>query len=210
MEKEQQFDEILAKMRESAHGSQHLGELSQLMKKLKKKKREFLASRFIIPATTWDENKEKGIWENDSEAEKNIYWFLQGYWIESTHVLGPAGKEDHQDWLVLSVDCDCVRSPFINLGKIYQISDDDEDDKRRLSLASTFKTTKYFPIPPTEERDNWSIVDLETPYFIENENSQFTNSVCSLSINAWHILNAVLQEKHTRALNIAESEKLRG
>ncbi len=157
---------------------------------------------------TWEENKARGVWESEEHAKKNMYWFLQGHVIESHHVVGPNGIENHIDWMVLSVDCDCVRSAYIYVGKIIPTSNEQED-RELLSLVSSFKTPKYFPLPPFEGMENWSIVDLETPFYIERVNAPFSTAIHSLTVDGWHILNAVLQDRYTRALNITEAERLR-
>lgn len=209
MNPEQQFGEILERMKASAHGSQELAELSDLLRGLKKQRKQFIADRFIEPAVSWDENRERGIWDDEAIAEKNKYWFLQGSLIESKHVVSPSGVAKHNDWLVLSADCDCARAKYINVGKVRQLTDS-SDDKEILGIATALKTHKFFPIPPFSEHDHWSVVELEIPCFLERANyAALTRTAFWLSNDAWHILNAVLQAKHTRALNIEESEKLR-
>lgn len=207
-EAERQFRTIVDKMKMSAHGSAHLSELSELMRTLTKQKRPFLKQRLLQRVIPWDENKERKVWSNDKVADQNKYWFLQGYLIESRHVIGPNGVENHREWMVLSVDCDCVRAPYVSVGKITQAGDAQEE-RQRLSLASSFKTAKYFPVPPHEGVETWSIVDLETPFHLERANLQFTDAIQSLTVDGWHILNAVLQERYTRALDIQEARQLR-
>ncbi len=202
------FRSILNKMRDSAHGSAHLGDLSDLMRSLKKQKRVFLEQRLLQKVISWDENKAQGVWDSEETAIRNRYWFLQGYIIESSHVIGPNRTESCRQWMVLSVDCDCVRAPYVHVGKIVQMGDE-RQDRELLSLAATFKTTKFFPLPPFDNVKEWSIVDLETPFFIERGKAPFSTAIHSLNVDGWHILNAVLQERYTRLVDRVEAERLR-
>lgn len=208
MNDEDTFRSIVTKLRDTAHGSQYLGELSAFARGLKSRRQGFFADRLLQRAVLWDENKERGIWPNAQIAEQNQYWFLQGYLIRSQHVRGPGGHEDHTTWLVLAVDCDCVRAPYVGVAKVVLIGDD-EPDKQALALASSFKTTKLFPIPPYEGNDRWGLADLETPFYLERAYVPFAVPLQSLTVDGWHILNAVLQHRYTRAVDISESERLR-
>ena len=88
MDRNEIFAEILGRLKKSAHGTSELFELTEFLRGLKQDKRPFLQSRFIEAAISWDLNKSRGVWETDEEANKNVYWFLQGSIIESSHVLG--------------------------------------------------------------------------------------------------------------------------
>lgn len=156
----------------------------------------------------WEFNKERKIWKTEEEARENQYWFLQGYVIDSGHVIGPRGVESHRRWLVISVDCDCVRAPYVYLGKIVPV-DDSQESKERLSLASAFKSPRLFPVPPFNDSGSWSIAELETPYYVERKYIPLSTPRSSLTVDGWHILNAFLQERYTRAINDVESENLR-
>jgi hypothetical protein len=208
MDRNETFTEILERLKKSAHGTAELVELTEFLRGLKKEKRPFLQSRFIEAAISWDLNRSRGIWETDEEANKNIYWFLQGSIIESSHVLGPSGRSADLNWMVLSPDCDCARAEYINLGRLRQLSDS-EADQNILSLASSLKSHRYFPVPPHGDVQAWSVVELDIPFYMERENRAFCKTNYWLSKDAWHILNAVLQSKHTRATNMSESERLR-
>jgi len=206
---EEKFLQIVKRMRENSHGCKELGELSNLLRGLKKRKKNFIAGRFVRRSISWDENKEKGVWEDEAQADKNRYWFLQGSIIQSSHVIGPSGIAKHQNWLVLSPDCDCTRAEYIVVGKIRELGESD-NDKDILGLATALKTHKFFPIPPHGNTEHWGVVEMETPYFLERANyAAMTRTSHWLSSEAWHILNGVLQLKHTRALNMSESEVLR-
>lgn len=208
MSQDDEYDRILSRIKTTAHGSRDLRDFSTFLVSLKKKKRELLAQKLMQEAIPWEVNKERNTWATEEEARKNQYWFLQGYLIDSAHVIGPRGVESHRRWLVLSVDCDCVRSPYVFLGKLVAV-DDSQESKEKLALASAFKSPRLFPVPPFENAGSWCIADLETPYFIEREHIPLSTSLASLTIDGWHILNAALQERYTRSINDAESEHLR-
>jgi hypothetical protein len=208
MDRNEIFAEILGRLKKSAHGTSELFELTEFLRGLKQDKRPFLQSRFIEAAIPWDLNKSRGAWETDEEANRNVYWFLQGSIIESSHVLGPSGRSADLNWMVLSPDCDCARAEYINLGRLRQLSDS-EADQNILGLASSLKSHRYFPVPPHGDVQAWSVVELDIPFYMERENSAFCKTNFWLSKDAWHILNAVLQSKHTRAINMTESERLR-
>lgn len=140
---EGRFRDILDELEKSAHGSPQLQEVTEFMRSLKKHKRDFLGNRLLQRAISWDENKGRGIWDTEEEARKDLYWFLQGYIVESSHVVGPNGVESDGRWLVLSVDCDCARAPYVNVAKISPTTNG-QKDRERLSSATAFATTKFF------------------------------------------------------------------
>jgi hypothetical protein len=208
MSQEDEYNRILLQMKTTAHGSRDLREFSRFLVSLKKKRRELLQQKLMQEPIPWEFNKERKIWKTEEEALENQYWFLQGYVIDSGHVIGPRGVESHRQWLVISVDCDCVRAPYVHLGKIVPV-DDSQEGKERLSLASAFKSHRLFPLPPFNDSEIWSIAELETPYYIERKYIPLSTPLSSLTIDGWHILNAFLQERYTRAINDVESESLR-
>jgi len=208
MSEEDDYNRILSQMKTSAHGSRDLRELSDFLTSLKKRRRGLLEQKLMQEPIPWVVNKERNTWATEDQARQNQYWFLQGYVIDSSHVIGPRGIERHRRWLVLSVDCECVRAPYVSLGKIVPV-DDSQESKERLSLASAFKSHRLFPVPPFNDEGVWNIAELETPYYVERGYIPLSTSLSSLTIDGWHILNAFLQERYTRALDPGESEKLR-
>ena len=208
MNQEAEFNRILLQMKTLAHGSRDLREMSKFLQSLKKQRRALLQQKLMQDPIPWEVNRERKTWATDDEARQNQYWFPQGYVIESGHVIGPRGVESHRRWLVLSVDCECVRAPYVSLGKIVPV-DDSEESKLRLSLASAFRSPRLFPVPPFNEEGVWNIAELETPYYVERAYIPLSTSLSSLTIDGWHILNAFLQERYTRAINAEESENLR-
>ena len=159
----------------------------------------------------WHEVKAQ-IWDSVEEQDTNQFPFLQGDIIKTKLAVGPlGGRESHHDlWLVMSPDCDVVRHPFVRIAKVFTVRDEDPKDnvnRQRYSLAMKFGHNE-FPLPIVKPAIRGYVADLGVPYFLERENCNMAISIHSLTLNAWHILNAVVHHRETRA-DVEEGSKLR-
>jgi hypothetical protein len=216
---EKQFAAIVAEMATHAHGSQKLPVLRQLLKtKLDNtKRREFLAPRLVRDAILWAEKKDAQ-WETDELRNKNKFPFLQGDIISTTMVLALGSSESTQThglWMVMSPDCDCVRGEYVRVAPVFPVAKDETSSPEfaKLNVAFTLNSPKYFPLPPNIIPNSGDLAghfaDFVTPYFLRRGDVGAAAQVASLQTDAWHILNAVLQDVTTRALDLAEALSLR-
>lgn len=51
--------------------------------------------------------------------------------------------------------------------------------------------------------------DLTRPYFIHESGKNLATPIASLQVEGWHLLNALVQEKETRSVNVQEAVQIR-
>jgi len=96
----QAFEKITCNIGAMAHGhcGDGLNQLREFLSCLKKRKKDFLKTRLFQKPKSWDENRERGIWENQTVAEQNKYPFIQGDIVRSKNVRFPSGKGSIPTW----------------------------------------------------------------------------------------------------------------
>ncbi len=214
------FENAIGILADSAHGVDALEQVKVLMKRIKKEERvELLAAYLFRTAIVWDEVKNV-IWPDETLRNKNKFDLLQGDIIETTMVarIGSAmSGSKHDLWMVLSPDCDCVRSPFITVAPIF-FSDstlDGEDaikrNKDNFSLSLALGTLKFFPVSKCLFGDHCEhyYADFTEPYFLHESNKASVTVHFSMRKHGWHILNALVKHKDSRAVDREEGERLR-
>lgn len=124
--------------------------------------------------------------------------------------------QDHNLWLVLSPDCDCMRSSYVRVAPVFAVSKDqkaDNDGTQRLGNSLKLASSKAFPLPPLPGDSNPDLrgyfANLDVPYFIAEEDKGFATSCASMTMVGWHLLNGLIQESETRAADIAEATAIR-
>ena len=216
------FLKLVTNLATSCHGSQELNEIkSFLAKKIKKtaQRESFLLPRLMQPAILWNDIKDR-VWRDEKSKGENQYQFLQGDVVNTTMVLALGIAETsqvHDLWLVLSPDCDCVRAPYVCVAPLFGVYADERSsntDSQRFGYAIQLSTNKAFPIPilpgDLEPKMRGYFADLEVPYFLRSEDKGFATPIASMTIIGWHLLNGHIQDRETRAVNIAEAEAIRG
>jgi hypothetical protein len=221
LSEEEQFQSLINALAESCHGSAALaairGFLSTTLKKTTYRE-EFLLPRLLQEAILWDGIKDH-VWENATKQEDNRFAFLQGDVIGTTMVLALGMAEtsqEHDLWLVLSPDCDCVRASYIRVAPVFSVfrgSTDDQGRTQRFGHALNLRTSKAFPLPCLPGDDNPALrgyfADLETPYYIAADDKEMATPYASMTVDGWHLLNGLIQDKETRAADIAEAVAIR-
>jgi hypothetical protein len=221
VQKEREFEKLIDKLAETSHGSQEFIAIKKFLQTQIAKtegRKKFLLPKLTQNAILWDEIKAK-VWNSQEDQENNRFPFLQGDIIQTSMVYALASAEStqkHDLWIVLSPDCDCVRSRYIRVASVFPVYIGENENKlstQRFNEALKFATHRFFPLPTLEgDIDEFLIgyfVDIETPYYIANEYKDIATPCASLTLAGWHLLNGVLQEKDTRAANIAEATKIR-
>src|SRR5262249_13022947 len=124
-------------------------------------------------------------------------------------------SQRHELWLVLSPDCDCVRARYVQVAPVFPVYNGmaaDDARVQRFGHALRLRTTKAYPVPPLLGDDDPGLrgyfADLEVPYYICEEHEGLATPYASMTVVGWHLLNALIQEKETRA-DIAESVSIR-
>lgn len=215
-----EFESAISALAEGAHGVEALNDIKILMTTLKKDQRlELLSDYLFRSAIIWSEVKDT-IWEDEASRTKNKFALLQGDIIETTMVerIGSATSGfTHDLWLVLSPDCDCVRAPFIQVAPIF-FSDSKKHqeeyltrNKNNFSMSLALGTLKFFPISRCLFNDHCEhyYADLTEPYYIREVNKDSAAVHFSMKKHGWHILNALIKHKESRAVDRTEGERLR-
>ena len=216
---EERFDALIKKLATSSHGSQELGALKAfLANDLKKDREAFLLPRLAQAAVTWLDVKER-IWPTPADQEKNQFPFLQGDIIATTMVLALGMAESsqrHNLWLVLTPDCDCVRAKFVRVAAVFPVYSGNKanpESSNRFGHALKLATTRIFPLPKLAGDELVELrgyfADLETPYYITHADKGLATACASLTVTGWHLLNALIQDKETRAADMAEAVAIR-
>ena len=211
------FQNLIKDMETSAHGSKSLQDLRAFLKDNFSKtsaRKDFMLSRLFKESISWDVVKDH-VWPSEQDRQNNNFLFLQGDIIRTQMVLHPGSSEstqNHDLWMILSPDCDCVRSEWIRVAPVFLVTATDKDSTDRFGLALKLHH-KFFPIDKNfSDADAAAIgyyADLISPSYITAEFKAFATPVLSMSLEGWHILNSVIQDSTTRALNIEEAVKIR-
>jgi len=215
------FNKLIADLAKSCHGSAELravkGFLANDLKKTSQRE-AFLFPKLVQAAITWDAVKDT-VWADAEKREENRFPFLQGDVIGTTTVLALGMAEitqDHDLWLVLSPDCDCVRSSYVRVAPVFAVKKGpkvDNDRTQRFGYSLKLASPKAFPLPPLpgdiDQDLRGYFADLETPYFIAADDKGLATSYASMTMAAWHLLNGLIQENETRAADIAEATAIR-
>jgi hypothetical protein len=205
---------LIADLGETAHGSEKIAGVRKFLKECSKQERvDCLRDLLFQEPIFWEEVKER-VWPgNPKNQEDNRFAFLQGDIVETTMVMVPGiafSGHEHGLWLILTPDCDVVRAEYVSVAAVHEVTADNKDYMARYSYASKLQRWKEFPIPsiPGEQGKSY-FADLTKPNFIHKDSRELANPIASLYPEGWHLLNALIQEKETRAVNIDEAVKIR-
>lgn len=215
------FQKLIDDLAKSCHGSTELKALKAFLSNdlTKTPQREaFLFPKLVQAAITWDAVRD-AVWKDADKREANRFPFLQGDVIGTTTVLALGMAETtqtHDLWLVLSPDCDCVRSAYVRVAPVFAVQKDpkaDNDRTQRLGYSLKLASPKAFPLPPLPGDSDSDLrgyfADLETPYFISADDKWLATPYASMTMAGWHLLNGLIQENETRAADIAEATAIR-
>lgn len=223
-----EFKSLLEKLGDEAHGCAKLEEIRDFLKTHKKTTpRVQLHEAVVLCAPILWEKKKSKVWNSEEERKKNHFDLLQGDIVETTFVLTIRGNyslQEHNRWLVITPDCDLLRMPLCSVCPIYQVTSENKNKVviQGLTLADTLAYSSKLsmsgvyclpPIPKYDTQKESKIIghvcDLSVPAFIENHHFSKAKRLASHTYLGWHLLNAMLMHKHTRAKNMKEQEKLR-
>lgn len=216
------FDELLDCLAASCHGSRELNKIKTFLGENFKKtaqRQAFLLPRLMQEPIVWDAVK-SAIWESVDEQTANQFPFLQGDVIGTTVVLAlgiAESSQQHDLWLVLSPDCDCIRAPLVRVAPVFPVYDGNaanHEMTQRFGYSLKLATSKAFPLPslPSDSLDTdlrGYFADLEEPYYIGAQDKGFATPYASMTVTGWHLLNGLIQEKETRAASIEEATAIR-
>lgn len=218
---EERFQSLINDLATSAHGSAALAAVREFLRdRLKKtaQREEFLLPRLMQDAILWDGVKDH-VWQESTSQEANRFVFLQGDVIGTTTVLALGMAEtsqEHDLWLVLSPDCDCVRASYVRVAPVFAVSSGptaDHGRTLRFGHSLSLHTPKAFPLPRLPGDDDPALrgyfADLEIPYYLGADDKGLATPYASMTVVGWHLLNGLIQDKETRAANIAEAVAIR-
>ena len=218
---EEQFQSLINNLAASCHGSAALTAIRAFLGDTRKKtaqREEFLLPRLMQEAILWEGIKDR-VWKDASKQDANRFGFLQGDVIGTTAVLALGMAEtsqQHELWLVLSPDCDCVRASYVRVAPVFAVFSGtraDRDRTQRFGYSLSLRTSKAFPLPRLPGDDDPALrgyfADLETPYYLSADSKGLATPYASMTVMGWHLLNGVIQDKETRAANIAEAVAIR-
>ena len=125
--------------------------------------------------------------------------------------------QQHELWLVLSPDCDCIRANFVRVAPVFPVyggSQADNDMTQRFGYCLKLATPKAFPLPLLPGDDDTAelrgyFADLEEPFYIAEQEKGLATSYASMTMTGWHLLNGLIQDKETRAVSILEATAIR-
>ena len=123
---EDRFKNLIDNLAKSSHGSNELKAVKSFLSNDLKKKAQreaFLFPKLIQSAITWDAVKDT-VWQDAEKRDANRFPFLQGDVIITKMVLAlgmAESTQDHELWLVLSPDCDCVRSSYVRVAPVFAV-----------------------------------------------------------------------------------------
>ncbi len=217
---DEQFNNLVEELAKSSHGSSKLGEVKEFLNKELKgtaNRESFLLPKLLQEAVVWEDVKDS-IWKSSKAQKENKFPFLQGD-VVGTEIVMRLGEaqtsQKHGIWLVLSPDCDCVRSSFIRVVPVfpvYSVSKSTEA-KQRFGHSLKLSTLKAFPLPKlpsdTEDELRGYFADFGEPFYIEQGSASVATPYASMTVTGWHLLNAIIQEKETRAVNMEEAVAIR-
>lgn len=216
-----QFNSLIKELARSCHGSTELKAVKSFLAKdlVKTADREsFLLPKLLQQAIIWDEVK-KSVWPDKPTQDANHFQFLQGDVIGTTMVLALGTAESNQDhdlWLVLSPDCDCVRAKYVRVAPVFEVfkgQKSEVEKTQRFGYTLKLASTKAFPLPPIPGDSDPDLrgyfADLEEPFYINKSDMGFATPYAPMTVEGWHLLNGLIQENETRAANIAEATAIR-
>jgi hypothetical protein len=218
---EEQFQSLIDALAASCHGSTALANIRAFLSTTLKKtahREEFLLPRLLQEAILWDGIRDH-VWEDVTKQEANRFAFLQGDVIGTTMVLAlgiAETSQEHDLWLVLSPDCNCVRASYVSVAPVFPVFSGTTADQgwtQRFGHALSLRTSKAFPLPCLPGDDDPALrgyfADLETPYYIAADYKGLATPYASMTVVGWHLLNGLIQDKETRAADIAEAVAIR-
>lgn len=100
------------------------------------------------------------------------------------------------------------RESFIRVAPIFPIysSSKSTEAKQRFGHSLKLSTLKAFPLPklPSDTEDGLRgyFADFGEPFYIEQGSAPMATPYASMTVTGWHLLNAIIQEKETRAVNM--------
>ena len=214
------FDSLVEELAKSSHGSAKLGEVKKFLDKELKgtaNRESFLLPKLLQEAVVWEDVK-GSVWKSEQAQRENKFPFLQGDVI-GTRIVMRLGEgqtlQEHDIWLVLAPDCDCVRSAFIRVAPIFPVyrGNKSTNANQRFGHSLKLSTLKAFPLPKlpsdTEGEVRGYFADFEEPFYIEQRSAPIATPYASMTVTGWHLLNAIIQEKETRAVNMEEAVSIR-
>ena len=215
------FNALIEALAKSCHGSNELKSVKNFLSDGLKKtaaRETFLLPRVLKEAITWDAVK-NSVWKDPADQNANRFAFLQGDVIGTTTVLALGMAEtsqEHDLWLVLSPDCDCVRSAFVRVAPVFAVHKGgkaENDLAQRFGHSLKLASSKAFPLPVLPGDNDPDLrgyfADLEVPYYITEQDKALATPYASMTVSGWHLLNGLIQDKETRAVNIGEATAIR-
>ena len=175
------FSGLINDLAKSSHGSSELKAIKGFLDKDLKKtaaREKFLLPLLTRSAIRWEEVK-ASVWNSEEEMNLNHFPFLQGDIISTSLVLtlGMAQtQQQHKLWLVLSPDCDCVRSRFVRVAPVFPVlasAAPSDVEPTRFGHSLRLSSPKAFPIPPLPKDIGSGVrgyfADFDEPCFIEQD-----------------------------------------
>jgi hypothetical protein len=218
---EEQFQSLIDDLAATCHGCAEFAAIRAFLgtSLTKTAQREaFLLPRLMQEAILWDGIKDS-VWKESTKQEANRFAFLQGDVIGTTMVLALGMAEtsqQHELWLVLAPDCDCVRASHVRVAPVFPVFSGtiaDRDRTQRFNNSLSLRTSKAFPLPRLPGDDDPALrgyfADLEIPYYLREDDKGLATPYASMTVVGWHLLNGLIQDKETRAADIAEAVAIR-
>ncbi len=200
---EEEFAHVVEESCTSSHGFAGVSTITKFLEEKAQKSniREACLKHVLYQEpVTWESVKER-VWNTDEERDSNCFQFLQGDVVFTSLVIVPGVAEtsiSQTKWMILAPDCDAVRGDFVRVAPLFETSD-------IYSTSLKMKSQKYFPVIFEHER---LAADLTTPCYIQKQYKAAAIVRATLTVNGWHLLNAFLQNRETRA-NVDEAIRVR-
>lgn len=217
---DERFNNLVEELAKSSHGSAKLAEVKEFLNKELKgtaSRESFLLPKLLQEAVVWKDVKDS-VWKSAKAKKENKFPFFQGD-VVGTEIVMRLGEAEtsqkHCIWLVLSPDCDCVRSSFIRVAPIFPVYSGNKSTgaKQRFGHSLKLSTLKAFPLPKlpsdTEDELRGYFADFGEPFYIEQRSTPMATPYAFMTVTGWHLLNAIIQEKETRAVNMEEAVAIR-
>ncbi len=218
-----EFAEIVRDLDATSHGSASWRRVAQFFQDRfgkSQQRLDFLAHHLLRPPVEWEDARHE-LWPGDDKKQTdNRFHFLQGdlirtelvaSWVSATgaqlQVFG-ADRATHDLWLVLSPDCDAVRSELVSVAPAFVAS------KEELAIAFALRSPHRFPLPrltgdPQEVLARYA--DLARLSLLDCRDGRrgLPQRLASLTEVGWHLLNAQLIQHVSRAEEKADAVRLR-
>lgn len=120
------FNALINRLAASCHGTRELKAIKRFLTDNFKKtthRQAFLLPRLLQEPIVCDSVKTT-VWKSVDDQSANQFPFLQGDVIGTTAVLALGISEtfqQHDLWLVLSPDRDCIRAPFVRVAPVFPV-----------------------------------------------------------------------------------------